>query len=145
MRQLILLRHAHAESAGAGEDDAGRPLSATGREEAQAAGKWLREHGIHPDRVLCSPTTRTRQTWRPPATAPWIAVETMPAARRRATAPSAFSRTENTPTCSQVPAGSAVIDVLAITGRGVAAGGAAAAGATPPATGAVAGLPYSRW
>ena len=63
MRQLILLRHAHAESAGAGEDDAGRPLSATGREEAQAAGKWLREHGIHPDRVLCSPTTRTRQTW----------------------------------------------------------------------------------
>ncbi len=63
MRQLILLRHAHAESAGAGEDDAGRPLSSAGRAEAQAAGKWLREHGIHPDRVLCSPTTRTRETW----------------------------------------------------------------------------------
>ena len=63
MRQLILLRHAHAESAGAGEDDAGRPLSETGREEAKAAGAWLREHGIHPDRVLCSPTTRTRETW----------------------------------------------------------------------------------
>jgi phosphohistidine phosphatase SixA len=63
MRQLILLRHAHAGSAGAGEDDAGRPLSATGREEAQAAGKWMREHGIHPDRVLCSPSTRTRETW----------------------------------------------------------------------------------
>ena len=63
MRELILLRHAHAESAGAGEDDAGRPLSDTGRTEARDAGKWLREHGIHPDRVLCSPTTRTRQTW----------------------------------------------------------------------------------
>jgi len=63
MRQLILLRHAHAESAGAGEDDAGRPLSETGREEAKAAGAWLREHGIHPDRVLCSPSTRTRETW----------------------------------------------------------------------------------
>lgn len=63
MRQLILLRHAHAASAGAGEDDAGRPLSATGREEAQAAGRWLREHGIHPDRVLSSPATRTRETW----------------------------------------------------------------------------------
>ncbi|MFO1474958.1 MAG: histidine phosphatase family protein, partial [Lysobacterales bacterium] len=53
MRQLILLRHAHAESAGAGEDDAGRPLSETGLAEAKAAGKWLREHGAHPDRVLC--------------------------------------------------------------------------------------------
>ena len=63
MRQLILLRHAHAESAGAGEDDAGRPLSETGLAEAKAAGAWLREHGAHPDRVLCSPTTRTRQTW----------------------------------------------------------------------------------
>ena len=63
MRQLILLRHAHAESAGAGEDDAGRPLSDTGRAEARAAGVWMREHGIHPDRVLCSPSTRTRETW----------------------------------------------------------------------------------
>ena len=63
MRQLILLRHAHAESAGAGEDDAGRPLSDVGRDEAKAAGVWLREHGIHPDRVLCSPSTRTRETW----------------------------------------------------------------------------------
>ena len=63
MRQLILLRHAHAESAGAGEDDAGRPLSDTGRTEARVAGKWLREHGIGLDLVLCSPSTRTRETW----------------------------------------------------------------------------------
>ena len=38
MRQLILLRHAHAESATAGQDDIARPLSATGLAEARAAG-----------------------------------------------------------------------------------------------------------
>ena len=62
MRQLILLRHAHAESATAGQDDIARPLSATGLAEARAAGDWLREHGLRPDRVLCSPATRTRET-----------------------------------------------------------------------------------
>ena len=62
MRDLILLRHAHADAAGAGQPDLDRPLSATGREEARAAGDWLREHGLLPDRVLCSPSARTRQT-----------------------------------------------------------------------------------
>ena len=36
MRELILLRHAHAEPAAAGQDDHQRGLSATGRAEAQA-------------------------------------------------------------------------------------------------------------
>ncbi|WP_374605888.1 histidine phosphatase family protein [Thermomonas sp.] len=62
MRQLILLRHAHAESATAGQDDIARPLSATGLAEARAAGDWLREHGLRPDRVLCSTAARTRET-----------------------------------------------------------------------------------
>ena len=62
MRELILLRHAHAESASAGQDDHARGLSATGRAEAQAAGDWLRAHGLRPDRVLCSDATRTRET-----------------------------------------------------------------------------------
>ena len=62
MRDLILLRHAHADAAGAGQPDLDRPLSPTGREEARAAGDWLREHGLLPDRVLCSPSARTRQT-----------------------------------------------------------------------------------
>ena len=62
MRELILLRHAHAESAAVGQDDKSRGLSATGRAEAQAAGDWLREHGLQPDRVLCSDATRTRET-----------------------------------------------------------------------------------
>ena len=62
MRDLILLRHAHADAADAGQPDLDRPLSATGREEARAAGDWLREHGLLPDRVLCSPSARTRET-----------------------------------------------------------------------------------
>jgi phosphohistidine phosphatase SixA len=62
MRNLILLRHAHAEPAAAGQDDPSRGLSETGRMEAQAAGNWLREHGLRPDRVLCSTATRARET-----------------------------------------------------------------------------------
>ncbi|MFT3790532.1 MAG: histidine phosphatase family protein [Rudaea sp.] len=61
-RELILLRHAHAESAAPGEDDAQRPLSARGIAEAEAAGRWLRERRASPARVLCSPARRTRQT-----------------------------------------------------------------------------------
>ena len=62
MRELILLRHAHAESAGPGQDDRDRALSARGRSEAVAAGKWLRERGYIPDRVLCSTARRARET-----------------------------------------------------------------------------------
>lgn len=62
MRELILLRHAHAEPAGRGQADIDRPLSATGLAEAEAAGRWLQQHHLVPDRVLCSPARRTRET-----------------------------------------------------------------------------------
>lgn len=62
MRELILLRHAHAEAAVPGMDDLDRPLSVQGQAEAEAAGRWLLEHGYLPDRVLCSPARRTRET-----------------------------------------------------------------------------------
>ena len=62
MRELILVRHAHAEPPAAGGDDHARPLSAIGRQEAAGAGDWLREHGLRPDRVLCSSAARARQT-----------------------------------------------------------------------------------
>lgn len=61
-REVILLRHAHAEAGKPGQADAERPLSARGVEEATAAGHWLREQAVLPARVLCSPTLRTRQT-----------------------------------------------------------------------------------
>jgi phosphohistidine phosphatase len=62
MRQLILLRHAHAEPANPGQADLDRPLSPEGLAEAEAAGRWLAEHGLVPDCVLCSPARRTRET-----------------------------------------------------------------------------------
>jgi phosphohistidine phosphatase SixA len=62
MRTLILLRHAHAEPAAAGQADVDRALSAEGLAEAEAAGAWLAAQGLAPDRVLCSPARRTRET-----------------------------------------------------------------------------------
>jgi len=62
MRELVLLRHAHAESAAPGQDDHERALSARGRAEAAAAGAWLKEIGFQPDRVLCSSARRARET-----------------------------------------------------------------------------------
>jgi phosphohistidine phosphatase len=62
MRELILLRHAHAEPATPGQADLDRPLSPDGVAEAEAAGRWLAEHRLVPDCVLCSPSRRTRET-----------------------------------------------------------------------------------
>ncbi|KRG63697.1 phosphoglycerate mutase [Stenotrophomonas humi] len=62
MRELILLRHAHAEPADNGQADIDRPLSPHGLAEAEAAGRWLHEQRLVPDRVLCSPARRTRET-----------------------------------------------------------------------------------
>jgi phosphohistidine phosphatase len=62
MRQLVLLRHAHAEPAVAGQADFDRPLSPEGQAEADAAGVWLEQHNYRPDRVLYSPSKRTTET-----------------------------------------------------------------------------------
>ena len=62
MRELILLRHAHADPATAGQADIDRPLSAEGLAEAEAAGRWLAEQKLVPDCVLCSPARRSRET-----------------------------------------------------------------------------------
>src|SRR3546814_17061037 len=62
MRELILLRHAHAEPPATGQSDLDRPLSAEGNAEAEAAGRWLQEQRLVPDLVLCSPSRRTRET-----------------------------------------------------------------------------------
>ncbi len=62
MRQLILLRHANAEPASPGQADIDRPLSPHGLAEAEAAGRWLVDNKLVPDRVLCSPARRARET-----------------------------------------------------------------------------------
>lgn len=61
-RELILLRHAHAEPPLLGQADYDRPLSPIGLAEAEAAGAWLVRNGLVPDRILCSPARRTRET-----------------------------------------------------------------------------------
>lgn len=59
--RLVVLRH--AKSAWPKTDDHSRPLAPRGRRDAPAAGRWLREARIVPDRVVCSTALRTRQTW----------------------------------------------------------------------------------
>jgi phosphohistidine phosphatase len=61
MTTLIVLRHAKAAD-GIGMADADRPLTARGRRDAAAAGEHLRDLGLAPRLVLCSPAVRTRQT-----------------------------------------------------------------------------------
>lgn len=60
-RRLVLLRH--AKSAWPDVPDRERPLAKRGQRDAPAAGRWLREAGCIPDRVLCSPARRAQETW----------------------------------------------------------------------------------
>ena len=62
-RTLLLLRHAKAETWSSAEGDHGRRLSGRGRRDAAEAGRWLVANGYQPDVVLCSSSTRTRETW----------------------------------------------------------------------------------
>ena len=62
MRTLVLLRHAKAETPG-DKPDFERELAPRGRRDATAAGSWLADQDLYPDLVICSPATRTRQTW----------------------------------------------------------------------------------
>ena len=50
MRQLILLATPTPNPAGAGKTTPGVLSPRPALAEAKAAGKWLREHGAHPDR-----------------------------------------------------------------------------------------------
>nr|MDT0663394.1 histidine phosphatase family protein [Micromonospora sp. DSM 115978] len=61
-RKIVLLRHAKAERPDGGPDIE-RELIARGRADAMAAGAWLAQAGLRPDEVICSPASRTRQTW----------------------------------------------------------------------------------
>lgn len=61
-REVILLRHAHAENQKSGQSDSDRELDARGVAEARDAGKWLREHDLSGVQIYCSPSVRARQT-----------------------------------------------------------------------------------
>lgn len=61
MRELLLLRHAEAMSAGPDSRDIERPLSLRGERQARAAGDWLAGQPA-PDAVLCSAARRAQMT-----------------------------------------------------------------------------------
>lgn len=63
MLTLTLFRHAKSSWDISGLDDRERPLNVRGLAAAPLMGAFLREKGLRPDFVLCSPSVRTRQTF----------------------------------------------------------------------------------
>lgn len=64
MLQLLLFRHAKSSWTDPGVDDKDRPLNPRGVKSAPLIGRFMREHKLMPDLVLCSPARRARDTWK---------------------------------------------------------------------------------
>ena len=62
MLTLALLRHAKSSSDDPDLDDFDRPLNARGLKTAPLMGQALRDLGVAPGVILCSPARRTRDT-----------------------------------------------------------------------------------
>ncbi len=60
-RRLVIMRHAQAEPYA--ESDKARKLRASGRAEAEAAGRFFADNGLDIDRALVSSAARTKETW----------------------------------------------------------------------------------
>lgn len=63
MLRLWLLRHAKSAWDDPELDDFARPLSPRGKKACRLLARHMAERNISPGLVLCSPATRTRQTW----------------------------------------------------------------------------------
>jgi phosphohistidine phosphatase len=63
MLTLLLLRHAKAEKPTPEVSDTDRKLKRRGQVAARAIGRYLAASRLVPERVLCSPAARTRETW----------------------------------------------------------------------------------
>ena len=62
MTRLYLLRHAKSSWDEPGSSDRDRPLAPRGRRAAERVAEHLRDEGVRPDLVLCSPAARALQT-----------------------------------------------------------------------------------
>lgn len=60
---LLLLRHAKSSRDDPSLADRERPLDSRGENAAARMGEYIAREKLMPDRVLCSPALRTRQTW----------------------------------------------------------------------------------
>ena len=65
MKQLYLLRHAHAAPPGLGFSDFDRPLDERGHEEAKAIAQYIQNKDISFDFVMCSAALRAQETLEP--------------------------------------------------------------------------------
>lgn len=62
MKKLLILRHAKSSWKQADMSDHDRPLNSRGKQDAPHVGRWLKQAGIQPDRILCSTAKRARKT-----------------------------------------------------------------------------------
>jgi len=62
VRNLYLIRHGKSDWNADYDKDQNRPLNKRGQRDAEKIGTYMKRASIHPDRVLCSPALRTRQT-----------------------------------------------------------------------------------
>lgn len=62
MKTLYIIRHAKSSWDASNVDDFERPLNDRGKRDAPRMGKRLKEKGIHPDLILCSPAKRALST-----------------------------------------------------------------------------------
>ncbi|MGI9365056.1 MAG: SixA phosphatase family protein [Rhizobiaceae bacterium] len=63
MKRLYVLRHAKSSWAQPGLSDIERPLNRRGEDQVSRLNPWFKANCTAPDRILCSPSTRTRQTY----------------------------------------------------------------------------------
>lgn len=61
-KQLFVMRHAKSSWDDPGLDDHERPLAPRGRRTVKLLAEHVRESGIEPAQILCSPSRRTRET-----------------------------------------------------------------------------------
>lgn len=61
-KHLLLFRHAKSSWEDTGLADANRPLNERGKRDAPRMGAFLAKIEMRPDRILCSPAQRAKQT-----------------------------------------------------------------------------------
>ncbi|NKB52138.1 MAG: hypothetical protein GKR97_07950 [Rhizobiaceae bacterium] len=64
MKHLYILRHAKSSWAQPGLGDIQRPLNKRGIKQVANLQAWIDQQGIVPEKILCSPATRTQETYR---------------------------------------------------------------------------------
>ena len=87
-----MIRHAEAAPLGEGgvTDDANRPLTPKGEQQARSVAAGLQQRGVMLDRIICSPLLRARQTaeglvqaWSKPAPELRVCEELAPGGKRK--------------------------------------------------------------